>query len=104
MTIKELRQSVNMTQSQFAEWISTSIENVKNWERGKSQPSEMLLKLIEYYVEGHKQGEQINLENELILETWKDDKKEMPLKFVTAEKIIKNSGFKRYYICKRIEI
>lgn len=106
MTIKEMRQSVNMTQSEFAEWLSTSTENIKNWERGKSQPSEILLKLIDYYVEGHKQGEQINLTNEdqKILKTYNSGNKETVLSFIEPEKIIKNSGYHKYYICKRIEI
>ena len=51
MTIKELRTLSGMTQKAFAEYFGFSKRAVENWEGGKRECPEYLLKLIQYKLE-----------------------------------------------------
>ena len=39
MNIKKIRQSANMTQRQFAEYMGVGVSTVKSWEGGRTSPS-----------------------------------------------------------------
>jgi DNA-binding transcriptional regulator YiaG len=61
MTVKELRTLSGMTQKAFAEYFGFSKRAVENWEGGKRECPEYLLKLIRYKLENEaiiKKGEQ----------------------------------------------
>ena len=45
--VKQTRKRMGLTQVQFAERIGVSFQTVNRWERGKTQPLPMALKLIE---------------------------------------------------------
>ncbi|MDR2870249.1 MAG: helix-turn-helix domain-containing protein [Deferribacteraceae bacterium] len=45
-TIKKLRQSVSMTQLEFAQSIGMRTESIQNWENGRSQPTRKTLERI----------------------------------------------------------
>ena len=48
MNIKELRTASGMAQKAFAEYFGIPIDTLQNWEQGRRQCPEYLLKLIEY--------------------------------------------------------
>lgn len=50
MKIKELRLAAGLTQQAFSDLIHVPKRTIENWEYGKSQPTECLLFLIEYYL------------------------------------------------------
>lgn len=54
MTVKELRTKAKMTQAQFADYFNVSIDNVQNWEQGRSKCPTHLLELIEYKLKKEK--------------------------------------------------
>ena len=46
--IKSLRQSMGMTQEQFADYLGTTLETVSRWENGHTKPLRIYrLKLVE---------------------------------------------------------
>lgn len=45
--VKQTRKRMGLTQVQFAERIGVSFQTVNRWERGKTKPLPMALKLIE---------------------------------------------------------
>jgi DNA-binding transcriptional regulator YiaG len=48
MNIKELRTRTGMSQSQFADFFHIPKQTLQNWEQGRRECPEYLLKLIEY--------------------------------------------------------
>ena len=46
MTIKEIRKKLNMSQSEFANYLEIPIVNMQHWEQGVSNPPEYVLRLI----------------------------------------------------------
>ena len=48
MNIKDLRTASGMSQSKFAEYFGIPLDTLQNWEQGRRQCPEYLLKLIEY--------------------------------------------------------
>lgn len=50
MTIKEMRTASGMTQQQFSEMLQIPKRSIENWEGGKRECPEYLLRLIEYYL------------------------------------------------------
>ena len=47
---RRLRKSLDMTQSEFSQWLGVSVNTVRNWEQGKrgpSGPAAALLGLVE---------------------------------------------------------
>ena len=46
MTIKEIRKKLNMSQSEFANYLEIPIVNIQHWEQGVSNPPEYVLRLI----------------------------------------------------------
>lgn len=54
--IKEIRKSLNMTQSQFGKLIGLEGDNidvtVRRWEAGDRQPSSVVIRLLEIIVAG----------------------------------------------------
>ena len=49
--IRELRQTIGLTQEEFAAEIGVVYPTVNRWENGHAQPSPMALKLIELKIE-----------------------------------------------------
>ena len=58
MTIKELRNMTGLTQQKFADQFHISVDNVRNWEQGKSKPLECIPWLIERILILESRGEQ----------------------------------------------
>jgi len=55
--IKDLRQSMGMTQEQFAEHLGTTLETVSRWENGHTKPLRIYrLKLQELMKKQHKES------------------------------------------------
>ena len=55
--IAELRKSLGMNQLNFAHFLNVSVNTVKSWEQGRSQPSGAslrLLQMVELYPEAKK--------------------------------------------------
>lgn len=50
MTIKEMRTAAEMTQQQLSEELQIPKRSIENWEGGKRECPEYLLRLIEYYL------------------------------------------------------
>lgn len=50
MTIKQIRQNINMTQAEFAEYFKIPLRTVQNWEL-RNGPAEYVVELIKYKVE-----------------------------------------------------
>lgn len=51
MTIKGLRASTGMSQSQFAEWLHIPKGTIQNWEQGIRQCPDYVLELIQFKIE-----------------------------------------------------
>ncbi|MBR5305924.1 MAG: helix-turn-helix domain-containing protein [Oscillospiraceae bacterium] len=51
MTIKELRQATGMNQTAFAKYFEIPLRTVQDWEAGRRQPLNYLLKLMQYKLE-----------------------------------------------------
>ena len=49
--IRELRQTIGLTQEEFAAEVGVVYPTVNRWENGHAQPSSMALKLIEMKLE-----------------------------------------------------
>jgi DNA-binding transcriptional regulator YiaG len=49
--IRELRQTIGLTQEEFAAEVGVVYPTVNRWENGHAQPSSMALKLIELKIE-----------------------------------------------------
>lgn len=47
-TIKELRESVRMNKTQFAEYLGIPYRSIQNWEAGVRQCPDYVIRLIEY--------------------------------------------------------
>lgn len=47
MTIKQIRQSTNLTQKQFAEYFDIPLRTVQEWEQGRRNPPDYIPKLLE---------------------------------------------------------
>lgn len=54
MTIKEMRAASGMTQQQFSNLLCIPKRSIENWEGGKRECPEYLLRLIEYYLKKEK--------------------------------------------------
>ena len=52
-TIKEIRTNAGLTQKEMSELTKIPKRTIENWESGSRKPSEWVLVLIEYYVNGH---------------------------------------------------
>lgn len=50
MTIKELRQSIGMTQQNFADYFGIPKRTIENWEGGKRAAPPYVLELIKYKI------------------------------------------------------
>lgn len=50
-TIKELRESLGLSQSKFAEKFYLSVRTLQNWEQGYRETPEYVIKLIEKIIE-----------------------------------------------------
>lgn len=48
MTISELKARTDMNRKQFAEYFGIPYRTVEDWEKGKREPAEYLIKLMEY--------------------------------------------------------
>lgn len=46
--IKDLRRAVNLTQQEFADYFEVSRRTLENWESGRNEPADYLIKLMEY--------------------------------------------------------
>lgn len=58
MTIKEIRAYTGMTQEAFSKYTGIPKRSIENWEGGKRQPPEYLVKMLERIVkEDFKGGE-----------------------------------------------
>lgn len=53
-TIKEIRQSVQMTQKQFAEFLGIPKRTIENWEMGQRNPPEYVVNLIKSVISNKK--------------------------------------------------
>jgi DNA-binding transcriptional regulator YiaG len=49
MTIKEIREGMGMTQTQFGEFLGIPMRTIQNWELGIRKCPNYVLMLIEYY-------------------------------------------------------
>lgn len=56
MTVKELRNQLGLSQSQFAAKFHIPVDNIQNWEQGRRRPLDYVVYLIQRVIE---------LENEL---------------------------------------
>lgn len=45
--VKEIRQSLNLTQEEFAHRIGVTVSTVNRWEKLKSKPHKVLMRTIE---------------------------------------------------------
>lgn len=45
-TIRELRQSLDLTQEAFAQHLGVSVSSVRDWEQGRRKPRGLYAKLI----------------------------------------------------------
>lgn len=52
-TIKEIRKNAGLTQKELSELTKIPKRTIENWENGSRTPSDWVLVLIEYYVNGH---------------------------------------------------
>lgn len=46
--IKELRKSMGLTQSQFAEKFDIPVRTLQQWEQGRSEPPVYVIKMMSY--------------------------------------------------------
>ena len=51
MTIKELRQSTGMTQTEFGDYLNIPMRTIQNWEGGQRNCPEYVIELIKYKIE-----------------------------------------------------
>lgn len=54
MTIKELREKYNLTQSKMSEITGIPVRTIQDWEGGKRECKEYLINLISFYLEHRK--------------------------------------------------
>lgn len=53
LTVKEIRVNAGLTQKELSELTKIPKRTIENWEGGKRTPSDWILLLLEYYVNGH---------------------------------------------------
>lgn len=51
--IRALRTSAGLTQQQFSDLLGIPKRTIENWEGGKRQPPDYLVRLIAFYLEYH---------------------------------------------------
>lgn len=56
--IRALRTSAGLTQQQFADLFGIPKRTIENWEGGKRQPPDYLVRLIAFYLEYHSEKAQ----------------------------------------------
>lgn len=56
MSIKELRNQINMTQKEFGDYFNIPVRTLQNWEGGQRRPPEYVVELIKYKIEKEKLG------------------------------------------------
>lgn len=64
ITIKELRESVNMTRREFSEHIGIPVRTLEDWEAARRTPSEYIPKLIAYQLKYEELMKEKEKENE----------------------------------------
>ena len=64
ITIKELRESVNMTRREFSENIGIPVRTLEDWEAARRTPSEYIPKLIAYQLKYEELMKEKEKENE----------------------------------------
>lgn len=64
ITIKELRESVNMTRREFSEYIGIPVRTLEDWEAARRTPSEYIPKLIAYQLKYEELMKEKEKENE----------------------------------------
>ena len=64
ITIKELRESVNMTRREFSEQIGIPVRTLEDWEAARRTPSEYIPKLIAYQLKYEELMKEKEKENE----------------------------------------
>ena len=50
-TIKEIRSRTGTTQKKFAEMVGIPFRTISEWESGRRQPTEYLIRLLDFYVD-----------------------------------------------------
>lgn len=53
-SIKEKRESLNLTQQQFAELTGIPFRTIQNWETGKRKCPDYVLKFLFFYIDHNK--------------------------------------------------
>lgn len=51
MDIKEIRNRTGTTQKNFAEMVGIPFRTISEWESGRRQPKEYLIRLLDFYVD-----------------------------------------------------
>lgn len=51
--IRAIRASAGLTQQQFSDLLGIPKRTIENWEGGKRQPPDYLVRLIAFYLEHH---------------------------------------------------
>lgn len=64
ITIKELRESVNMTRREFSEHIGIPVRTLEDWEAARRTPPEYIPKLIAYQLKYEELMKEKEKENE----------------------------------------
>lgn len=68
MTIKELRQSTGMTQTEFGDYLNIPMRTIQNWEGEKRKCPEYVTELIKYKIN----KEEIGMRNDFDSIRWGD--------------------------------
>ena len=50
MDIRELRETLHLSQKEFAEKLGIPIGSIRNWEQGKSEPADYLIEMMEHRI------------------------------------------------------
>ena len=64
MTIKELRQSMHLTQKQFAAFFEIKLRTIQEWEQGRRTPPDYIPKLLERVWRLEKENKNISKDKE----------------------------------------
>ena len=64
ITIKELRESVNMTRREFSEHIGIPVRALEDWEAARRTPSEYIPNLVAYQLKYEELMKEKEKENE----------------------------------------
>ena len=54
-TIKELRTSTGLSQAKFAKLLEIPTRTIEDWESGRHNPTDYVIKLIEFYLKNQPQ-------------------------------------------------